>query len=184
VGSRLKLVAQVLALVLVVSLFGLLGWKVTHQEGGGKLLDSVAEGEKPSAPAFALRRLDGEGELRLASLKGKVVLLNFWATWCDPCKRELPRLQDAWARYRDEDVAFVGIDVQDFEDDARSAVARYGLTYPNLYDGANRVLPRYGGLPLPKTFAIDRRGRIVELHLGELENADIAALVDRARSAA
>ncbi len=178
-GSRLKLGAQVLALLLVASLLGLLGWKVTHQEGG-KLIESVADGDRPAAPGFTLRSLGGDGEIDLATLRGKVVLVNFWATWCDPCKRELPRLQEAWSRYRNRDVVFLGIDTQDFDDDARRSQKRYGLTYPNAYDGAGSVLKRYGGLPLPKTFALDRDGRIVGYHFGELGDEDISRLVEGA----
>jgi cytochrome c biogenesis protein CcmG, thiol:disulfide interchange protein DsbE len=178
-ASRLKLAAQVSALLLVAGLLALLGWKVTHQESG-KLLSDVSEGTKPPAPSFRLSRLDRSGDLDLASLRNKVVLINFWATWCDPCKRELPRLQRAWQRYRGRDVVFVGVDAQDFDDGARRAIRKYGMTYPVVYDGSGKVLSRYGGLPLPKTFVVDRRGRIVSFHLGELDDPDIRRLVDGA----
>jgi cytochrome c biogenesis protein CcmG, thiol:disulfide interchange protein DsbE len=178
-ASRLKLAAQVAALLLVAALLGLLGWKVTHQESG-KLLSSVSKGSKPTAPSFKLSRLDRSGHLELTSLHDKVVLINFWATWCDPCKRELPRLQRAWQRYRSRDVVFVGVDAQDFDDGARRAIRKYGMTYPVVYDGAGKVLARYGGLPLPKTFVLDRRGRIVDFHLGELDDPDIRRLLDGA----
>jgi cytochrome c biogenesis protein CcmG/thiol:disulfide interchange protein DsbE len=178
-ASRLKLAAQVSALLLVAGLLALLGWKVTHQESG-KLLSNVSDGSKPEAPSFRLTRLDRDGHLELASLRNKVVLINFWATWCDPCKRELPRLQKAWQRYRGRDVVFVGVDAQDFDDGARKAIRKYGMTYPVVYDGAGKVLGRYGGLPLPKTFVLDREGRILAYHLGELDDPDISRLVDGA----
>ena len=178
-ASRLKLAAQVSALILVAGLLALLGWKVTHQEGG-KLLSNVSQGKNPAAPSFRLSRLDRSGHLELASLRNKVVLINFWATWCDPCKRELPRLQRAWQRYRGRDVVFVGVDAQDFDSGARKAIRKYGMTYPVVYDGSGKVLSRYGGLPLPKTFVVDRRGRIVNYHLGELDDPDIQRLVDGA----
>jgi cytochrome c biogenesis protein CcmG, thiol:disulfide interchange protein DsbE len=173
---RLKLAAQVLALLLVAGLLVLLGWKVSHQESG-KLLSDVSKGSKPEAPSFRLSRLDTSGHLELASLRDKVVLINFWATWCDPCKRELPRLQRAWQQYRGRDVVFVGVDAQDFDDGARKAIRKYGMTYPVVYDGSGKVLGRYGGLPLPKTFVIDRRGRIVDYHYGELSDGDIERLL-------
>ena len=179
-ASRLKLAAQALALVLVAALLGLLGWKLAHQEGG-ELLDDVSNNRRPPAPAFALPRLDSGGELGLASLRGKVVLVNFWATWCDPCRKEIPRLQNAWRRYhRGGDVVFVGVDTQDFRGDARRALRRYGVTYPNVYDGAGRVLRRYGGLPLPRTFVVDRRGRIVSYYFGELRDDDIRRVLGEA----
>jgi thiol-disulfide isomerase/thioredoxin len=179
---RLKLAAQVLALLLVAGLLVLLGWKVRHQESG-KLVSNVADGKKPEAPSFRLSRLDSGGHLELASLRDKVVLINFWATWCDPCKRELPRLQRAWQQYRGRDVVFVGVDSQDFDSNARKAIRTYGMTYPVVYDGSGKVLGRYGGLPLPRTFIVDRRGRIVNAHYGELTDPDIRRLLDGALEA-
>ncbi|MFN2469469.1 MAG: TlpA family protein disulfide reductase [Gaiellaceae bacterium] len=174
--ARLKLAAQALALLVVAGLFGLLAWKVTHQEGG-ELVDDVAKGRFPAAPGFRLPRLDADGHLELASLRGRVVLVNFWASWCAPCKRELPRLERAWKANRNPEVVFVGIDTQDFDNPARRAARRYGLTYPLVYDRAGRVLARYGGLPLPRTFVLDRRGLIADYFFGELGDADIRRLL-------
>ena len=179
-GRGLKLAAQVGALVLVAGLFALLGWKVTHQSGGGELVNEASKGKQPVAPAFRLQRLNGDGHLELASLRNKVVLVNFWATWCDPCKREIPRLEKAWQRYRGKDVVFVGVDAQDFDSSARRAIEKYGITYPIVYDGTGKALGRYGGLPLPRTFVIDRRGKIVGYQLGELDGADITRMLNTA----
>jgi cytochrome c biogenesis protein CcmG/thiol:disulfide interchange protein DsbE len=179
-GRRLKVAAQGLALLLVAGLFALLGWKVTHQSGGGKLVSEAEKGAKPVAPSFRLQRLNGSGNLELASLRHKVVLVNFWATWCDPCKREIPRLQKAWKRYQGKDVVFVGVDAQDFDSSARRAIEKFGITYPVVYDGTGKALGRYGGLPLPRTFVIDRRGKIVSYQLGELDGADITRMVNTA----
>jgi cytochrome c biogenesis protein CcmG, thiol:disulfide interchange protein DsbE len=179
-GRRLKLAAQVLAVVLVAALFGLLGWKVTHQGSGAELVKKASAGKKPAAPDFRLARLDGDGHLDLRTLRSKVVLVNFWASWCDPCKREMPRLEQAYRRFRSRGVEFVGVDAQDFDSSAKREVRKVGTSYPVLYDGAGKVLGRYGGLPLPKTFVIDRRGRLVAYHLGELEAADISRLLEGA----
>jgi thiol-disulfide isomerase/thioredoxin len=179
-GRRLKQAAQVLALLLVAGLFALLGWKVTHQGSGAALVTHVSEGKKPAAPDFRLARLDGDGQLDLKTFRNKVVLVNFWASWCDPCKRELPRLEQAYREYRSRGVEFVGVDAQDFHAQANSEVRKVGTSYPVVYDGAGKVLGRYGGLPLPKTFVIDRRGRLVGFHLGELERQDIVRLLNGA----
>jgi|1186.fasta_scaffold111616_3 cytochrome c biogenesis protein CcmG/thiol:disulfide interchange protein DsbE len=176
-GRRLKLAAQVLAVGLVAALFGLLGWKVTHQGSGAELVKNAGLGKKPPAPDFRLARLDGDGHVDLKSFRNKVVLVNFWASWCDPCKREMPRLEQAYRQFRGRGVEFVGVDAQDFDSSAKREVRKAGTSYPVGYDGAGKVLGRYGGLPLPKTFVIDRRGRLVNYHLGELEPADINRLL-------
>jgi cytochrome c biogenesis protein CcmG/thiol:disulfide interchange protein DsbE len=179
-GRRLKLAAQVLAVGLVAALFGLLGWKVTHQGSGAELVNKASAGKKPAAPDFRLARLDGDGHVDLKSLRGKVVLVNFWASWCDPCKREMPRLEQAYRQYRARGVEFVGVDAQDFESSAKREMRRVGTSYPVGYDGAGKVLGSFGGLPLPKTFVIDRRGRIAKVYFGQLESADIDRLLNGA----
>ena len=78
------------------------------------------------------------------------MLVNFWATWCDPCKREIPRLERAWKQYRGKDVVFVGIDAQDFDSSARRAIERFGITYPIVYDGS-----REGARPLRRAAAAE-----------------------------
>jgi cytochrome c biogenesis protein CcmG/thiol:disulfide interchange protein DsbE len=179
-GRRLKLAAQVLAVGLVAGLFALLGWKVTHQGTGAALVTHVSQGKKVPAPDFRLASLDGDGHVDLKTFRNKVVLVNFWASWCDPCKREMPRLEQAYRQYRARGVEFVGVDAQDFNSSAKREVRKARTSYPVGYDGAGKVLGRYGGLPLPKTFVIDRRGRLVGYHLGELEPADIDRLLNGA----
>ena len=92
-AARLRLAAQIAAVVIVAALLGLLGWKLTR--GESEVTSQLDRGGSPAAPAFTLERLDGKGELALASLRGKAVVLNFWASWCGPCKDETPLLQEA-----------------------------------------------------------------------------------------
>lgn len=164
---RLKLVSQGAAVGLVVALLGLLVWKVARQDDPGGAAAKFERGEPTAAPVFNLKRLDGEGKLSLASLRGKVVVVNFWAAWCEPCKEEAPRLESAWRRHRDRGVAFVGVDTNDYSGDAKGFLERYGVTYPNVHDGNGRVLTKYGGLPIPRTFIVGRNGLLAGYIFGE-----------------
>jgi len=177
VPLRLKHGLQALTVAAVAGLLGLLIWKVVHQDKGVKL----GGGRTPPAPQFALSRLDAPGKLALASLRGKVVVLNFWASWCAPCKSEAPRLEAAWQRYRSRGVVVLGIDAQDFTGDAKRFVSKHGVTYPNVHDGPGDVLPRYGVTGFPETYFVDRRGRLVgDRVAGEISAARLNEGIRRA----
>jgi len=172
------------AVALVVSLVVLLVWQVTTKDAGAGLVSAVEDGEKPAAPPLALPALDGGGTISLAAYRGKAVVLNFWASWCEPCKREAPMLEEAWQRHRDRGLVVVGIDAQDFERDARRFVERYGLTYPIAYDGPGETLPRYGLSGFPETWWIDRRGRLVAYSRGEFSREELERNIERALESA
>jgi cytochrome c biogenesis protein CcmG/thiol:disulfide interchange protein DsbE len=145
-------VGQVAAVALVAALFGLLAWKLASGEGGR------ATGR---APDFALSRLDGKGELSLASLRGKAVVVNFWASWCVPCRDEAPVLDETWRKYRDRGLVVVGVAVRDFSEDSRRFARRYGMTYPIVKANGNAVERDYGITGVPETFFVDREGNLV-----------------------
>ena len=137
-ARRVKLILQAAAVLVVVLLVALLGWKVTQQAEGRGLDDALERGDRPLAPALTLETLDREGEISLADYRGKALVLNFWASWCEPCKDEAPLLEETWQRHRDEGLVVIGIDAQDFRTDAQRFVERYGLTYPIAFDGHGR----------------------------------------------
>jgi cytochrome c biogenesis protein CcmG/thiol:disulfide interchange protein DsbE len=145
---------------MVVALLALLVWKVAKGDDGGAAA-ALAKGERPAAPAFALPRLDADGELSLASLRGKAVVVNFWASWCLPCKDEAPFLQRTYQENKERGLVVLGIDAQDFRQDARRFLKRFGLTYPVVYDGKGSTLRAWGVIGFPETFFVDRKGRLV-----------------------
>jgi cytochrome c biogenesis protein CcmG/thiol:disulfide interchange protein DsbE len=161
-ARRAKIVLQAAAVSVVALLIALLAWHVTREETTGGVAAELAAGRTPPAPEFELERLEGRGRLRLSDFEGeKVVVVNFWASWCLPCKDEAEILQAGWERWRDEGVVFVGVDAQDFKSDARGFIARYGTTYPHVYDGRGSTLGRFGVTGFPETYFVDRRGRLV-----------------------
>jgi cytochrome c biogenesis protein CcmG/thiol:disulfide interchange protein DsbE len=155
----LKLAAQAAATAGVVALLALLVWRVSH--GGGGAAEELERGKTPLAPAFALERLDRPGTLALESLRGRAVVINFWASWCIPCKEEARYLESAWKRYRSRGLVVLGVDVQDFSGDARRFARRYGMTYPLVRDGRGETLEDYGATGVPETYFVNRQGRLV-----------------------
>ena len=152
--ARLKLGAQALAVAGVAALLTVLVWRLTHQTPPPKV--------GQPAPAFSLGRLDRKGTLSLASLRGKTVVLNFWASWCGPCKREAPALEKLWRDYRGKGVVVLGVDSNDLSGDARRFLSAHRITYPVVSDPNGLVAAnRYGIAALPVTYVIDSRGRVV-----------------------
>jgi cytochrome c biogenesis protein CcmG, thiol:disulfide interchange protein DsbE len=170
---RLKLGAQIVALGVVVGLLALLVWKIINQETSS-IPQQIANGEKPAAPHFKLPWLDRSGTLSLSSLRGKVVVLNFWASWCAPCRDEASDLERAWDRYRRHGVVVVGVDQLDVSSDARAFAKKYGMTYPLVRDGPGHIVAKYGLTGRPETFFVGRSGKLVEHIMGRISEQQLA----------
>ena len=165
--GRLRLGAHVAALACVAGLLALLVWKLAHQQHAPPV--------GSAAPAFTLPRLEGGGSVSLASLRGHPVVLNFWASWCTPCKSEARVLEQDWLRYRNRGVLFVGVDYHDLGSDARTFVSAHGLTFPMLADGPGGVTGTYGISQVPETYVLSRQGKIVAHLAGPINDSAFTA---------
>jgi cytochrome c biogenesis protein CcmG, thiol:disulfide interchange protein DsbE len=157
--------------VLATALVGLLVYGVVHGGQNTTLDDAVKSGKFPPAPGADLKRplLDGSGERALADLKGKVVVLNFWASWCDPCRAEAPLLQRAQARLAASGAGTVlGATYTDAPADSKQFEHEFNVTYPSVRDVDTDLASKYGTRALPETFVLDREGRVVAISRGQL----------------
>jgi cytochrome c biogenesis protein CcmG/thiol:disulfide interchange protein DsbE len=169
-SARLKLTGQALAVALVAGLLGLLIWKVAH--GSGK----TAEPKN-----FTLPRLDGQGDVQLTSLRGRVVVLNFMASWCVPCGQEAPAIERLWKQYRTKGVVILGVDTADASEDARAFVRKHKLTYPVVRSIGYSLWGPYGLTGVPETRIIDRNGKYgkTQFH-GAVTGSDLKRAIDQA----
>ncbi len=165
-------------------LVGLLIYGVSAQSADRTLDELVARNQRPRAPdaTSALPLLSGTGESSLASFRGKVVVLNFWASWCQPCQVEAPLLERAQARLLRSGATVLGVTYQDASPDSQAFVSRYHLTYPNLRDGGGEFVRSYGTEALPESFIIDRDGHIVAISRGEIGQAFLQRAISLAQS--
>lgn len=141
--------------------------------------ESGVAGPGDKSGDFGLVNLDGN-RVALSDLRGKGVVLNFWATWCPPCRREMPLLESAWQEYRSRNIVIVGVDIGEAPSTVRSFVDSIGVTYPIWTNGGpgaqdvddtNEILNRFGGVGLPTTVFIDASGIIKHVQIGELNRA-------------
>lgn len=181
-GNRRSALIAAVAGVVIAAFIALLVIGLTAGGQDTSIDRAIAAGDPEPAPRFtlpllanaeAIGRRDGE-QLSLSDLRGRPVLLNFWASWCDPCKREAPVLEDAWRRARARGVVVLGVDVQDLTGDARDFIERYGQTYPTVRDGGERTYRAYGLTGVPETFFVDRQGRVRVHWIGEIGAEQVA----------
>jgi cytochrome c biogenesis protein CcmG, thiol:disulfide interchange protein DsbE len=138
----------------------------------------LASSQGKLAPDFTLTLFNGE-EKSLAALRGSVVVVNIWASWCGPCRIEAPTLETVWQSYKDRGVAFVGVAVSDTEEDAKSFIKKFKLTYPNGLDADAAIARAYRVSAVPETVVISRDGRVAKLFVGPVDQAKLEALLEQ-----
>ena len=171
-------VVRVAAVAVVVGLLALLVWDVAHQGDKG-IAGKVDNGKTVAAPELRLPML-GAGTFDLASYRGKVVVLNFWASWCVECKAEAKTLHDAAARWRGKAVV-IGVDTKDLSFAAKRYMARYGVNYAVVRDVDGSQGDRWGVTGYPETFIVDRTGKVIPPHVnGPIPAATLNAAIRQA----
>ncbi len=169
--------------LLVVALLGLLVVQActpsaqTIRDGGQEATIGVKVGDL--APDFTLTDLEGN-LLRLSDLRGKVVFINFWATWCPPCRAEMPEIEAIHQEYKDKGVVVIGLDILESEDEVRQFVEQGGYSWTFVIDTTGEVAASYNVTAIPKSFFIDREGIIRAVNIGAMTKRAMEAKLDEA----
>ena len=164
-----RTIGPAIAVALALGAVGLFIFGLRDQGASRALDNAVASGQRPQAPDRTLPMLGAAGSRSLADYRGKVVVLNFWASWCTPCSAESPILETA-ARQLDASGqgTVLGVTYKDFTSDSLAFIHAHGLTYPSLRDGTGTLANAFGTDALPETFVIDRDSRVVAISRGQI----------------
>jgi len=170
--------AQVLVWVGVIALFAVVALGLRRsQQGTVQVGDQAPDFALPTFPGYGL---DGASQVKLSDLKGKVVVINFWASWCKPCEQEAKELEEAWRIYQpDGDVVFLGVDYVDTEPEAIGYLEKFDITFPNGADLGTRISQAFRIKGVPETYFIDRDGTIHYIQVGPFQSlSQITSVVD------
>jgi cytochrome c biogenesis protein CcmG/thiol:disulfide interchange protein DsbE len=166
----LKRLVPIVAAAAGAALVGLLVYGIATRSPSRTLDDALAAGVHPRAPETrtALPLLGASGRRALSSYAGQVVVLNFWASWCEPCREEAPRLERLQRQLARHGATVLGVTYKDAAADSEAFVRQYHLTYPSLRDESGEFAHSFGTDALPESFVIDRGGHVVAISRGEV----------------
>jgi cytochrome c biogenesis protein CcmG, thiol:disulfide interchange protein DsbE len=169
--SRLPGSRGLLVLLGTVGVLALLAYGLVANRPSRTLDQAIARGQRAVAPSVTLASLTSGKSLSLRGFRGRVVVVNVWASWCGPCQGEAPVLEHWYERISGLGATVVGIDTFDVRSDAMSFVRQFHLTYPLLRDPTGRAKAKFGVTGFPETFVIDRNGRVAALERGPIDDA-------------
>jgi len=196
--SRLGQAARVAAVLAVALFVALLAYGLIAQAPNTGIDDSLAQAQAAPAPGFELSVLQrgslgselepevgpalADGSVALDELRGTPIVLNFWASWCVPCREEAPLLDRSWREARDDGVLFVGLNMQDLTEDARAFMREFDVSYLNVRDQSNGSARKWGVIGLPETFFVTPQGEVVSHVIGVISEEQMRQGIAAARS--
>jgi cytochrome c biogenesis protein CcmG/thiol:disulfide interchange protein DsbE len=167
--ARSKRTGLIVTFAVLLALLGLLAWGLKKVQAG-----PVSSG---MAPDFSLTSFDGR-TLKLSELRGQVVIINFWASWCPPCREEAAYLEQTWRKYEGKGVVFIGVDWVDMEKEALAYIDEFDLTYFNGPDIGTRIAQAYNIQGVPETFYVAKNGELRGVHIGPLKSPELDDKID------
>lgn len=152
-------ISRAAVFTVIFTLLVIVGWKLTKV--------TAAQVDSGAAPDFTLTSFTGE-TIRLSELRGQVVVINFWASWCPPCREEAAYLEQTWRKYQQEGVIFIGVNYADTDKEALAYLDEFDITYFNGVDIGTRISQDYNMQGVPETYFIDKSGQIHSVYIGPL----------------
>ncbi|MBM3180302.1 MAG: TlpA family protein disulfide reductase [Chloroflexi bacterium] len=159
-----KRIGVIITFAVILTLLGLLAWGLKKAQAGP--LDNGL------APDFTITDFDGR-TATLSELRGQVVVINFWASWCPPCREEAAYLEETWRKYEDKGVVFIGVDYVDTEKEALAYIDEFDITYLNGPDIGTRISQAYNIQGVPETFFVAKNGELRGVHIGPMKSPQL-----------
>jgi cytochrome c biogenesis protein CcmG/thiol:disulfide interchange protein DsbE len=197
-ASPLRRLPRLAVIVLVGLFIALLAYGLSVKAPDDSIDQRLADGRTAAAPAFSLELLESgvvpkpigpaferaaaDGSVGLKELRGTPVVINFWASWCSPCRDEASVLERGWRRWGRRGVLFLGLDMQDVRSDARSFLREQGSTYPTIRDASKEVASDFGATGIPETYFVSKTGQVVAHVVGVVSATQLDSATEAARA--